>query len=805
MQSLLQDLRYGARMLLKNPGFTAIAVLTLALGIGATTAIFSVVNAVLLRPLPYPEADRLLTVEQQYPDGLAGAGEPKFLFWREQSRSFESMAAYSPFGGADGNLSGGNEAEYVRGLRVSADFFRVLRVFPALGRAFTTEEDARGGDRVAILSDGLFQRRFGGDKGLIGRTALFNDKPIMIVGVMPPGSLMGEDIDLFVPMQAQPGANHDPNATVIGRLRPGVSLSQARVELKNIAEKYRATFPRHMRDGESVSARPYQELFTSDIRKYLWVLLGAVGFLLLIACANVANLQLARAASRRREIAVRKALGAGGGRITRLLLTEGVLLSLAGGTAGLLLAVWGTDALLAVAPRGLLPDVAAVRMDWRVLVFALFAAVVTGLLFGMAPAWQARKLDVNTSLKEQAGKGGTPRNRLRGALVVAEVALALVLLVGAGLLIRTFTNLLSVAPGFDPRNVMTCRIALNGERYDTTQEAAAFYRDALERIRRLPGVEAAAVINKLPLDWQFNMPVVFPAAPDAVHSVQLRMASPDYFRVMKIALRQGRDFTDADNAGGAPVAIVNEAFVKRYLDGQNGLAGRLSVGRGLNDPPRQVIGVVADTKQSGLDQPASPTVFVPISQLPDRLMAIIRAFTSAHLVVRTSLAPLSLREPIKREIANLDPGQPLSDFSSMEALAARSVAAPRFNMLLLGLFAGLGLLLAGVGIYGVMAHSVAQRTTEIGLRIALGARAADVLRLILSAGLAMAFAGVGAGLLASIALTRLMENQLFGVTPTDPLTFFAIACLLVAVALLACWIPARRAAKVDPMVALRNE
>jgi len=806
MGSLLQDIRYGFRMLWKNSSFTFIAVITLALGIGATTAIFSVVNAVLLRPLPFPEADRLLFVGQSFRGGGPnGSGEPKFMFWREQSQSFEALACYSGYGGADGNLAGGNEAEFVRGLRVSEDFFRAFGVYPALGRAFTTEEDTPGSERVAILSDGLWRRRFGGNPALIGQTVTLNDKAITVVGIMPPQFRLGSGADLFVPMQARPGANVDPNAEVVGRLKPGVTLKQAQAELKLIAEKFHAAFPRQMQDGESVGAQPYQELFTEDVAQYLWILLGAVGFLLLIACANVANLQLTRAAARQREIAVRMAFGAGGARIVRQLLTEGVSLAMIGGAAGLLLAVWGTELLVALAPKGLLPSVAVISVDWRVLAFAFAVAIATGLLFGLAPAWQARKVDVNTALKEQAGRGATGRGRLRGALVVTEIALSLSLLVGAGLLARTFANLLGVAPGFDPSNVLTFQIALDGERYDTTNEAAAFYRDALERIGHMPGVEAAAVINKLPLDWQFNMPVLFPDQPDKLQSVQFRMISPDYFNVMKIAVRQGRAFTEADNAGAPPVAIVNEAFVKRFFDGQNAFARQLSIGRGLNDPAHQVVGVVSDTKQHSLDRPAPPTVFLPIPQLPDKLMAVVRAFTPAYFTVRTTTAPLSLVAAIKREIAALDATLGLAQISSMEEITARSIATQRFNMLLVGLFAALGMALASVGIYGVMSYSVAQRTNEIGLRIALGAQARDVLRLVLGQGLALALLGAALGLAGAYGLTRLMKSLLFGVNATDPLTFAAAPLLLVAVALLACWIPARRATKVDPMIALRCE
>jgi predicted permease len=655
------------------------------------------------------------------------------------------------------------------------------------------------------MSDGLWQRRFGGDPEIVGKSVLLNDQPVTVVGIMPQAFRFTSDVDLFVPMQARPTANYDPNAEVVGRLKPGVTSEQAAQELQAIAEQYREAFPKQMQPGESVGVQNYRDLYTSNVSQLLWVLLGAVGFLLLIACANVANLQLTRAASRQREIAVRKALGAGTGRVVRQLLTEGILLSLIGGTAGLLLANWGTELLTAVLPEGFLPHIARVDADWRVLLFTFSAAIATGLLFALAPAWQAGKVDVNQALKESSNKGGTSRGRLRNALVIAEVALSLVLLVGAGLLIRTFVNLLNVEPGFDPHNVMTGQLALNGTRYDTTVEAAAFYREAVERIKTLPGVESAAVINKLPLDWQFNMPVSFPDNPDQFQSVQLRMISPDYFRVMKIGLREGREFTDADNTGAAPVIMVNEAFVRRYFDGKNPLVQQFTVGRGLNDPARQVVGVVADIKQMGLDSPAIPMVFLPIPQLSDKLMAVIRTFTQANLVVRTTVAPQSLSASIKSQIAALDATIPLTQIRTMDDLMTRSVAAQRFNMWLIGLFAGLGLVLAAIGIYGVISYVVAQRTNEIGLRIALGAQAGDVVKLVVKHGLGLAFAGVALGLIASVALTRLMVSFLFGVGATDPLTFAAISLLLIFVALVACYLPARRATRVDPMIALRYE
>jgi putative ABC transport system permease protein len=804
LESCWRDCRYGARSLRKSPGFTLVAVLTLALGIGATTAIFSVMNAVLLRPLPYPDADRLVYVGQQYRGGLGASGEPKFLFWREQSRSFEALACYSGFGGAGGNLAGGSEAEYVRGLRVSEDFFRALGVYPALGRAFTREEDTTGGGRVVILSDGLWRRSFGGDAGLIGKTVTLNGQPATVVGVMPPDFRLDSGAELFVPMRAREGANVDPNAQVVGRLKPGVSLGQARAELKEVAERYRAAFPEHMMEGESVGVKPYQDMFTEGVAGYLWIVFGAVTFLLLIACANVANLQLARAASRRREIAMRMALGAAAGRIVRQLLTEGLLLALAGGAAGLLLALWVTRALTALTPAGLLPQIAEVGVDWRVLAFTLAASVVTGLLFGTAPAWQARRVDVNASLKENTGKGAAARGRLRGALVVAEVALSLVLLVGAGLLVRTFTNLLAVTPGFDPRNVLTFQVDLKGERYDTAAEAAAFYRDALGRIESLPGVEAAAVTNKLPLDWQFNMPVFFPEQPDRAQSVQVRLVSADYLRAMRIDVRRGRAFADGDDGSGMPVAVVNEAFARRFYEGRDALARQLTVGR-VDEPVRQVVGVVGDSKQQGLDRPAPPMVFVPVRQASDKLSAAVRTFTATNFVVRTTVEPASLIPAVKQQVAALDPTLPLSHVSTMEEVTARSVASQRFNMLLLGSFATLGVLLAAVGIYGVMSYSVAQSTREIGIRMALGAQPGRVLRLVAWRGMTLTFIGMAGGVAASLALTRLMSGLLYGVAATDPVTFAVTALLFAAVALVACYIPARRATRVDPLVALRYD
>ena len=804
METLLRDIRYGIRSLLKRPGFTAIAVVTLALGIGANTAIFSVVNAVLLRPLPFPESARVMWLGQEFSGGTQAAGQPKFIFWREQSQSFESMAAYEGFRGG-GNLAGGDEAEYVGGLHVSADFFRVLGVNPILGRTFTAEDDTPGAAPVVILSERVWRRRFGAETALVGKTISLNGKSVTVAGVMPAQLDFLEEADLFEPLQASLTGDPNPNTTVIGRLKPGVTLAQAKAEMKLVADKYRALYPKQMQAVESVGVSPFQELFTNNVQALLWILLGAVGFLLLIACANVANLQLTRAAGRQKEIAVRRALGATGRRIVRQLLTEGLLLSLAGGFAGLLLAVWATQLLVAALPEGFIARAREVSFDGRVLLFALTVAVVTGVLFGLAPAVQASRINVNGVLKETARQGGGgARGHLRKGLVVIEVALSLVLLAGASLLVRSFINLRGVATGFDSHNVLTFRLDLKGEKYDSAAEESAFYRDALERIGRLPGVESAAATNVLPLQAQFNMPVVFGGRPDSV-SAQFRLVTADYFRLMKIAVQKGRAFTEADKSGTQPVVIVNESFARRFLSGVDPFTQTLSIGRKLDDSPRAIVAVVGDVKQFGLDKDSPPMVFVPLGQVPDKLMAIVRRYVSTYIAVRTTVAPLSLTAALKREIAALDPALPLASIRPMDQVVARSIAPQRFNMLLIGAFAGVGLALTAIGIYGVMSYSVAQRTNELGIRIALGAQAVDVLKLIVRNGLTLTLIGIAVGLGGAFALTRLMASLLFGVTPTDAVTFVTVTAGLLVVALVACYVPARRATKVDPLVALRYE
>ncbi|HEY9231983.1 MAG TPA: ABC transporter permease [Blastocatellia bacterium] len=813
MQTLWQDLRYGLRVLVKQPGFTAIAVFSLALGIGANTAIFSVVNAVLLRPLPYPQPEQLMQLSQSLPgiDNDA-AGEPKFLFWQEHNQAFASLAIEQPIGSGV-NLAGGSEAEYVSGVKVSKEFFDVLGVQPARGRGFTAEEDRPGGDRVAILSNGLWRRRFGADAGLIGKTVSINSESFVVVGILPQGFQYQsgfqylQSADVFVPLRPSPGGDPDPNYRVIGRLRPSVTRQQAQADMQQVAAAFRAANPQQMQEGEGIAVAPLHEKLTANVRPLLLILLGAVGLVLLIACANVANLQLVRAINRQKEMAIRVALGANWQRLMKQLLSEGMLLALAGGVAGLLLATWGVDMLAALIPERLLPRFNDLALDWRVLAFTLASTVVTGIVFSLAPAIQASRLDVSPALKEGGGaaKAGAGRARLRRGLVVAEVALSLMLLTSAALLIRTFVNLRRVAPGFETRHVLTFQISPTGSAYNTTAKVGDFYRRALERLDSLSGVEAAAVTSNLPLSAQFRMPFGIAGQPEHQESVQFRLITPEYFNVMQIPLQQGRGFADTDAQGAGNVAIVNEAFARKYLADAGALGQTLMIGRGPRALIHQIVGVVGDVKQFALASDAPPMMFIPAAQAPDGLTMMMRRFLSCQFVLRTSGDPATLAATVKQAMADIDSALPVSNIRPMQQIVSESIAAERFNMALMALFAGLGLALAGVGLYGVMAHAVTQRTHEIGVRMALGARPASVLAMVIRQGVGLALAGVGIGLVGAYAVTRLLATLLFGVSATDPLTFAVVSLILLGVAVGACFVPARRATKVDPMIALRYE
>jgi predicted permease len=740
-------------------------------------------------------------------DDVGALNEPKFVFLRDNSQSFEAVTGTQ--GGPELYLADESQAEYVGGLWVTADFFRVLGIPPAIGRGFTAEEDSPAGERAVVLSDGFWRRRFGTDAGITGKKITLNNVTYTVVGIMPPGFEYYGPQDVILPMRVnRMSRNEGYNWTVIGRLKQGVTPDEARAEMLLLFDKFRALYPSQGNEQGKEEHRlmSWRSNMTIDVQKLLWILLGAVGFVLAVACANVANLQLARASARRREVAIRMALGAGRAAVIRQLLTEGVMLALVGGGAGLLLAVWGLDAMLALVPEGMIPRAGEITLDSRVLLFALGASLLTGVISGLAPALQTLRVDVNRNLKEGAGKAGAEiaRGRLRSVLLVVEVALALTLTIGAGLLLRTFANLRGVETGFEAPGVLTFNISPRGKNYDTVAKMNDLYARALERFRSLPGVEAVALTNKLPLDRWFNLPYRLPGEKNKFSgSVEYRLISPDYFRVMKMTLRRGRPFNEGDTAGAEAVIIINEAFARRNFANVEPLGQEVYVCCERGDlAMRRIIGVVNETKQRSLSQGAPATVFIPTGQAAEEVKEIAR---QASFVLRTTGDPLLLGAAIRSEMRQLDPALPIRNLRSMEQLVGRSVAPQRFNMSLLGLFAALGLALAAVGIYGVMAYGVAQRTQEIGLRMALGAQTRDVLKLVVKQGMMLALLGVALGLLASLALTRLLKNLLFGVSATDPLTFIVIALLLTVVALLACWVPARRAARVDPMVALRCE
>ena len=804
MHSILQDLRYGLRMLWKKPGFTLVAFLTLSFGIGANTAIFTVVNAVLLRPLPYPESERLMEMGRAFPGNAFGnnLSEPKYVFLRDNNQSFEAVTATQGMA-SNTYLSGENAIEYVQGMLVSAEFFRVLGVAPAKGRGFTKEEDSPKGERVVILSDGLWRRRFGSDEGIVGKTIAFNGSSYLVVGIMPSGFEYFGVNDVYVPMRANPASkNEGHNWTVIGRLKQGVTGEQARSDLNLTFEKFRATYPKQVQENESLGLQTWRVNMTSQVSELLWILLGAVSFVLLIACANVANLQLTRAAARLKEMAIRRAIGGGSWRLIRQLLTEGVLLAIIGGAGGLLFASLALNSMRTLLPQDMLPRADEISLDWRVLGFCLGVSLLTGILFGLAPVWRILRVDVNTALKEGMSKlsGSSTRPRLLNTLVVIEVALALALTVGAGLLLKTFSNLRNVEPGFEAQNVLTFQITPQGKNYDTVAKINDLYSRVLERVRGLSGVEAAAVTNKLPLDRWHNMPYKLAGQSDWTGSTEYRLITPDYFSVMKMTLREGRPFSQNDGSGAEPVVIVNEAFARRNF--ANGALLNQQFYVGFDPALRRVVGVVNETKQRNLGDASPATVFVPMAQAADGVSPTLR---QSSFVVRTTGDPLLLSAAIRNEMTQVDPGLPVRNLRSMEQLVDRSIAPQRFNLSLLSLFSAIGLLLAAIGVYGVIAYGVSQRTHEIGLRMALGAQATDVFALIVKKGMAVALIGVAIGLLASVALTRLMKNLLFGVSATDPATLAVVALLLIGVAFLACYIPARRATKVDPLVALRYE
>jgi putative ABC transport system permease protein len=815
MRTLWQDVRFGARVLLKQPAFTLVAVLTLAVGVGANTTIFSVVNGVLLKSLPFPEPDRLVALNETSESArVMAAAYPNYLDWRAGQSVFENLAARMPAGGV---ITGGGEPERVMGRWVTASFFPVLGVRPGAGRFFTDAEDRPGAERVMVLGHGLWRRRYGGDPSVVGRAVSFNGESWTVVGVTPPEfDFYGRDNlnnEFFIPLGrlADQEWMHERKSHVVmvtGRLKPGVGLERARSEMRALAARLGGQFP-ESNGGNGVGLRPLLEDYVGSARPGLLMLTLAVALLLLIACANVANLLLARGASRRREVALRMALGASRRRVVRQLLTESLMLASLGGAAGLLLAVWGLDLLVWLNPGGV-PRLENVALDARVLGFTSAVTLLTGVAFGLTPALQTAGADFRSALGEGGPRATGAGRRLRAALVVTEVALSLVLLVGAGLLLKSFWRLMEVDPGFDARGVLTFRLRLPDAKYREPAQIAAFLREAKRRIAELPGVERVSLTTGFPFSRADDNGYLIegepePRRPDDWAKANRYSVDEDYHRTLGITLLAGRYFGAGDAGDAPPAVIVDDALVRREFPGRapsDALGKRLRFG-GEGEPWREIVGVVRHVRQRDLEDEGRVQIYRPWTQITGRWVA--DSTRAMDVVLKTSGEPLSLVAPAKREVQAVDGEQPLGNVQTLEELVAQSVAPRRFNLLVLGLFAGVALLLGAVGLYGVLSYAVAQRTREIGIRVALGARSADILRLVVGHGMLLALAGVAAGLAGALALTRLMKGLLYGVSAADPLTYATLSAFLLLVALLACLLPARRATKVDPMVALRYE
>lgn len=821
MENLLLDIRYSVRTLLKNPGFTVVVIITLALGIGANTALFSIVNGVILRPLPFPEPDRLVAVWEKVPNEKQSRHRvtaANFFDWRDQSQSFEEMAA---FGAAALSLTGAGEPEQLRGARVTNGYFRVLGVESVAGRSFVAEESRTGAPSVVIISEGLWQRRFGADPELIGKSITLNDTSYTVIGVMPTGlyptwpvatakfSFLPEQQQFWVPIAetAQSRTNRRSHVLgVIGRLKRGVTLEQAQSEMESIAAGLAEQYPQ-TNAGESVMLNPFVDEMIGNVREALLILFGAVGFVLLIACANVASLLLARLAARRKEVAIRAALGAGRIRLVRQFLTEGLLLSLAGGSIGVALAAFGTDLILKLVPLEI-PRLSQTSLDRDVLLFTLMISIVTALVFGLAPAWQATRGDLNRSLREggRSSSSAEGRQRFRKILVAAQIGLAVTLVIGAGLLIRSFIELQQVSPGFKPDNVLVADITIPSTRYSEIHQVSEFYSRLLERVREIPGVESVSTAYDHPLEanWIDTFSIEGRPAPVSGESLSgwMRPVGAGYFRTLGVEILRGREFTDQDDVRHSGAVVINESFAQTHFPDEDPVGKRLilSTPRGMwgDVVPTtfEIVGIVGNEKFLGVNAASEPAFYVPDKQFPQ---------TSMQLMVRSKGDPLAIVSSIRDAVWSVDPDQAIARIDTMEALLAAQLAQYRFNMVLMGMFGAAALALASIGVFGLLSYQVAQRTHEFGVRMALGAAPRNVFGLVVRQGIALTIVGLIAGLIASIALTRLLASLLFGVTAIDPLTFAGVGVLLAAVALVACLIPARRATKVDPMVALRYE
>jgi putative ABC transport system permease protein len=801
----MNDLRFAFRQLRKSPGFTFVAVLTLGLGIGANTAIFSLVNSVLLRPLPYLGADRIVYFEGKNPSqGITDSNISVLDFqdWTMQSEAFSHSALFWTGGAALAEQ--GREPERVPRASVTIHFFDLLGVQPMLGRSFLEEEERPGSPTAGVVSEGLWKRRFGSDRSIVGKTITINTQPVTVVGVMPAGFEFPEKTQIWTPADINSAEEPRDNRSysALGRLKPGVELEQAQSQISAINAQLAQAFPDTNKGWDAHLARLHERLVRS-VRPSLLLLLGAVGCVLLIACANVANLLLARAAARQKEVAIRTALGASRGRVVRQMLTESVLLSVIGGAVGLLLSYWLVELLISISPPNS-PRFNEANLDYRVLAFTLAISAFTGLIFGLAPALQASKLDVSGSLKE-GGRSGESyrRTSARSLLLIGEVAMSLILLVAAGLLIKSFMRLQEVKPGFNPERILIASLSLPLTKYKEDQQRIDFYRALIERLRTLPGVQAAGAGVNLPLDasgygiGRAFIPEGKPLTADEAADASWSTITPAYFEALQIPLLAGRTFSERDNASAPKVVIVNRKVAIKHFGSEAAAIGkRLTIWRDEKFP-REIVGVVGETKPGTLEEEGGAQIYTPHSQ--------DGSWGFMTLIIRTAADPAAITSTLRREVLGLDKDLPIFNVKTMEDVVASSIGSRRASMLLLSVFAGAALLLAAVGIYGVMAYSVTQRRQEIGIRMALGAQAGAVLRMVVRQGMALALIGISLGLAGALGLTRVIANLLFGVNATDPITFIAIPLLLAFVALLACWIPALRASRVDPMITLRAE
>jgi putative ABC transport system permease protein len=799
MRNFIQDLRYAIRMMAKRPGFTIIAALTLALGIGANTAIFSAVNAVLLKPLPFPESEQLVDLSETFkPNGFGSVSVPNYEDWKNQNTVFAGISAYSF---TSFNLEGGDTPQRVPGIRVSANYFDVLGIKPALGRAFISGEDVAGHERVVVIGDDLWRRNFASDPNIVNQTIAVNGQKYTVVGVMPRElSALYRTVQVWSPLvfPEQDRLNRgDHKYLVIGRLKPGVTLAQAREQMNAIAQRLEEQY----KNGRGIRLLPIEELWVASVRSPLLMMMVAVGFVLLIACTNVANLLLARATVRRREISIRIALGAGRGRLIQQFLTEGLLLSVIGGVLGIALAWWLMNVLGKIA-FPFLPRSQEIGIDSRVLLFTLGVSILTSLVFGLIPSLQAGKTDVQETLKEGGNtmSSGIIGGWLRPILVVVEVAAAVVLLIGAGLMIRSVMRIREVQPGLQPQNLLTAKVSLPREKYKDTESANRFYEQVLERVNHLPGIESAALVSHLPIEemgTNANVTVegkTYP--PNESPLVEFRAVSDNYFQTTNIPLLRGRLFSKQEGDENQPVIVINEAMAKQIWPNEDPIGKRIG-----DDGKLTVIGVVGNVKNYGLLRPPAPELYAPYTL--KTFWADMR--WNMRLLVRSTLDNSDIAAALRREVQAVDPGQPIYAVQTMNLVIENTVRDKSLNTTLLSVFAGVSLLLAVIGVYGVMSYTVAQHTREIGIRMALGAQPRSILKLIVGRGLVLVSVGAVIGVFASFGLTRFIENMLFGVTPTDPLTFVMIVALLGLVALLACLIPGQRAMRVDPIVVLRHQ